>query len=125
MREEDFYVPDEPFALRMENDLLALENRYLKSRPEHGLHRDDDAVTQKIEAAVKAERDRILEKVAEDNEERRRLYRSVPHDEYARLRKAESDMRWMVRRVENSPAGFLFRRFSGWRNLLERYGDDT
>lgn len=121
MRESDYYEPEDPYVLSMENELLALENRYLSRRHEQT---DPEEVERAVNQAVKDERDRILTKVAEDNEERRRLYRSVPHDEYRRLEKAESDMRWLVNRIQGSFLRVLLKRFEGWRTLVERYGDD-
>lgn len=120
-----YYEPEDPYTLSMENELLALENRYIRSRLD-GLSDPDEikrAVEKAVNKAVKEERDRILRKVAEDNEERRSRYRSVPHDEYAELRKAVSDMRWLVGRIEGSPLRILLHRFEGWRTLVQRYGD--
>lgn len=141
MRREDFYEVDDLDALRMENDLLVLEIRLLRGRTEEHARelraaRDEAAraltkarstlpereVVRRVATAVKAERDRILTQVAEDNDERRRRFRSVPHEEFERMRKAESDLQWLIHRIESSPLAMVFRRLGGWRELVDRHG---
>ena len=36
-------------------------------------------------------------------------------------RQAEEDLRWLLRRLDESPLGFLLRRKQGFRTLLSRY----
>lgn len=40
-------------------------------------------------------------------------------------RKAYSDIRWLVGRLDSSPARFLLERFDGYLVLRDRYGEDT
>lgn len=40
-------------------------------------------------------------------------------------RKAWSDIRWLISRLDSSPARFLLERFDGYLVLRDRYGEDT
>jgi hypothetical protein len=45
----------------------------------------------------------------------------VPEERYRELRRAEQDLRWLLRRLGSGPAGVLTRRFGGFRKLLKRH----
>lgn len=79
--------------LAMENDLMAHEVRFLRSR--------------------------IAELERESRQERR-----VEHDRLRQLQKAESDLRWFVQRLGESPLGWAFRLWPGFRTLESRYLSD-
>ena len=44
--------------------------------------------------------------------------------ELERVRRAESDLRWFIRRLDRSPFGFAFRRYEGFRTLKRRWPAD-
>lgn len=83
--------------LRMENDLLAQENRILRAR-----------------LAGSPQEDVAEEAVTTDHRE------PSPDDE--RFRQAFYDLRWFVQRLNGSPLGFVLRRWGGFRTLVDRYG---
>jgi hypothetical protein len=78
-------------SLQMENELLALEVRFLRAR------------LKSIEREVGSE---LQQRFTELSAEHRRVL---------------GDMRWMLRRMNESPAGPMLRRLGGFRALLERY----
>lgn len=90
--------PSDLTALAMENDLLRHEVRYLRAQ------------VSDLEEEVAA---RLL--VPEG-------HRLVDEDDLRTFEKANSDMRWLMGRLAGSPAGWLLRRWGGFRTLQERYG---
>lgn len=122
LTEDDFHMPDDITALRMENELLVLENDLLRSSG------SSSEIQRAVDRARREEREkgreavtRVREKYEADKAERRARYASVPHDELARLKRAESDLRWLVGRLDGSPVGPVLRRWAGWRALAQRY----
>ena len=91
MNREEFYVPtaDDVDALRLENELLAFENSYVKS----------------LLAEAERESDRLR----------------VAEEQIAVYRVAYHDLRWLLRRLSSSPLGPILRRWSGWRELINRH----
>lgn len=83
--------------LRMENDLLAQENRILHARLA-GL--TDDAF---VDEHAPAER-------------------PAPSPEEEQYRQAFYDLRWFIQRLNGSPFGLVLRRWGGFRVLVDRYG---
>lgn len=125
LSDNDFHVPSDPAVLRMENELLKLENSLLRG----GGTASSAQVSTAIERAVRDEREkgreavhRVRAKYEADKAERRARFASVPHEKLARLQKAESDIRWLVGRLDGTPLGLVLRRWEGWRTLLSRYG---
>ncbi len=101
-----FSLPDDPVVLRMENDLLAMENDHLRGRMERGVP----------SAAV---RDQLREMEAELARSEEHL--AVERERVAELAQARSDLRWLLQRFEGTPARLLLRRFSGYRLLVDRW----
>lgn len=119
---DDFRVEQDADALRMENELLALENRLLRARP---VGVDADAVRRaRLEEREKGREavHRVREKYEADKAERRSRFASVPHERLDELTRAESDLKWLIGRLSGSPAGPLLRRWEGWRALVRRHG---
>lgn len=124
LSEDDFHLPRDPEVLRLENELLSLENRLLRG----GRTAGTGDVSAAVKRARREEREkgrealhRLRAKFEADTAERRAQFASVPHQRLARLQKAESDLRWLVGRLDSSPAGPFLRRWEGWRILRDRY----
>ena len=96
----DFYTPAASYEARMTNDRLALENPALRRNLE--LTRRD------LEASRQ-----VVQRLQSEASERRVAL------EKARL--AEGDLKWLVNRLASSPAGWILRRWSGWRTMEERW----
>lgn len=98
---EPVYTPTESAlrSLHMENELLSHENRLLRARL--------DAV-----GAVGVVTDEYGEE-------------AITQAELNRLRKAESDLRWFVQRLDESAVGPVLRRWPGFRVLHSRYVGDA
>lgn len=83
--------------LHMENDLLTHENRILRARLEGSFDYEAPEATQPTQSADFGV-------------------------EQERFRRAYYDLRWLIRRLNSSPLGFVLRRWEGFRVLVERYG---
>ena len=92
MPEDDFYTPTDIGALRMENELLAFEVRYLKTRL--------------------AEVERLEQRLAEAERLNSRL---------AEAERAERDLVLLLRRMAQGPLGPLFRLKRSFRTLEQQY----
>ncbi len=103
MSKDDFYTPTDADALRMENELLAFEVRFLKTRL---------AETERLESRLKESEARL-----EESE------RSVARlrDRLAEAERAEQDLILLLRRLSNSPLGWLLERRRAFRTLKQRY----
>lgn len=124
LSDDDFHQPDDLDALRLENELLALENHLLRG----GGGGSSGDVSTAVERARREEREkgreavhRVREKYEADKAERRARFASVPHDRLRELQKAESDLKWLVGRLDGSPVGPVLRRWAGWQTLRSRY----
>jgi hypothetical protein len=93
MRREDFYQIDDIDALRMESDLLALENEFLRSRLDQADGQQAPDSSNKI----------LISKA-----------------EYERLRRTQSDLRWLLQRLNGTVVGPLLKLWKGWRRQMER-----
>jgi hypothetical protein len=91
---DDFYTPTDIDALRMENELLTFEVRFLKTQF--------------------AEVEQLRSRLAKAEQLRSRL---------AKAERAEQDLVLLLRRLANSPLGWFFRRKEGFRVLERRYLD--
>lgn len=91
MPDSDFYTPNDADLLRMENELLAFEVRFLKARL--GRSRGGDPA-----AAGSLSMSRLVH-----------------------LEEAENDLVLLVRRLGTSPLGPVLRRSANFRTLEERY----
>jgi len=114
--EDDFYTPTDIDALRMENELLAMETRFLRAK----------LVTEDVEQL----RDRLQESERRLEDAERRLGESERSAAQlgARLAEAEGaeqDLVLLLRRLANSPFGWYFGTKQNFRALERRYlGDD-
>ena len=103
MSKDDFYTPTDLDALRMENELLAFEVGFLK--------------------AEVAESERLKTRLAEAERSAAQLKDRLTESDrsVARLEQAERDLVLFLRRLANSPLGWLFRLWRGFRTLEQRY----
>ena len=124
MPTDDFYTPTDVDALRMENELLAFEVRFLKARfaePERFRTKLEEAEAQLEESRVQLGESRArLEETRAQFEDRL----EVAESSVARLEGAEADLVLLLRRLADSPAGWLFRRKPAFRELERRYLDN-
>jgi Tfp pilus assembly protein PilN len=90
---DDFYTPTDIDALQMENELLAFEIRFLKAQLAdlQRLKKSHLAETQRLESRLEASE------------------------------RAEKDLVLLLRRLANSPLGWLFRFKRGFRTLEQKY----
>ena len=86
-----FYAPADIDILRMENELLALEVRYLKARL---------AESARVPGSAKG---------------------STSMSQLVHLEEAEQDLKLLLRRMGSSPLGMIFRFSGSFRTLEERY----
>ena len=96
MPKDNFYMPTDIDTLRMENELLAFEVRFLKTRL----------------AEVEQLRSRLAKAEREAGQLRSRS---------AKAARAEQDLVLLLRRLANSPLGWFFRLKKGFRVLEQRY----
>ena len=130
MPTDDFYTPTDVDALRMENELLAFEVRFLKARfaePERFRTKLEEAEAQLEESRVQLGETRARLEEAESfaarlEETRTRLEEA--EKSVARLEGAEADLVLLLRRLADSPAGWFFRRKPAFRELEQRYLDN-
>ncbi len=138
---DDFYTPTDVDALRMENELLAFEVRFLKARfaePERFRTKLEEAEAQLEETRAQLEETRAqpeetrtqpeetraqLEETRAQLEETRAQLEEA-ESSVARLEGAEADLVLLLRRLTDSPAGWLFRRKPAFRELEQRYLDN-
>jgi len=108
----------------MENELLAFEVRFLKARfaePERFRTKLEEAEAQLEESRVQLGESRArLEETRAQFEDRL----EVAESSVARLEGAEADLVLLLRRLADSPAGWLFRRKPAFRELERRYLDN-
>lgn len=134
---DDFYTPTDVDALRMENELLAFEVRFLKARfaePEKFRTKLEEAEAQLEETRAQLEETRAQPEetraqpekaessVARLEETRAQLEEA--ESSVARLEGAEADLVLLLRRLADSPAGWFFRRKPAFRELEQRYLDN-
>ena len=98
MPKDDFYTPTDIDSLRMENELLAFEVRFLK--------------------AQLAEAERLKTRV----EEAERLATQL-RNRLAEAERAEQDLILLVRRLAKGPLGWFFGLKQNFRILEQRYLD--
>ena len=131
MPKDDFYTPTDVDALRMENELLAFEVRFLRTQPQ--LEERVAERVQELERSV-AHLTHLKEQL-EDRERRleeseRRLQESEHsaaqlRDRLAEAERAEQDIVLLLRRLAGSPFGWFFATKQNFRILEQRYlGDD-
>jgi hypothetical protein len=117
---DDFYKPTDIDALRMENELLTFEVRFLKTQ----LTEAEQLRSRLAEAEQEAEqlRSRLAEAEQEAEQLRSRLAKAEQlRSRLAKAERAEQDLVLLLRRLANSPLGWFFRRKKGFRVLEQRY----
>jgi hypothetical protein len=130
----DFYQPTDIDLLRMENDLLAHENRFLKARL-HDVGQDNatagangehsgSAPAASREKVVAAEPERSAAHVENAVAVVSADTQTVPVATMERLRQAERDIKSVVNSVQRRRfVRLLLNRRRGYRTLLQRYGN--
>ena len=98
MPKDDFYTPTDMDSLRMENELLAFEVRFLK--------------------AQLAEVERLKTRVEESERSATQL-----RNRLAEAERAEQDLILLVRRLAKGPLGWFFGLRQNFRILEQRYLD--
>ena len=115
MSRDDFYTPTDIDALRMENELLAFEARFLRTR-------STDRV-QELERQVAHLKDRLEESERRLEEAERSAAQLSARLEEAE--RAEQDIVLLLNRLANSPFGWFFGTRQNFRVLERRYlGND-
>ena len=143
MSENDFYKPTDLDRLRMENELLAFEVRFLKARsggqPEIAgspvslsrMTHLEEAETD-LKLLLRRIQNSPLGPIARTNKNFRTLsdrYLEQPENalsmsptqRVAYLEGAERDLALLLRRLGRGPLGVMFRRRKSFRTLQERY----
>ena len=126
MSREDFYTPTDIDALRMENELLTFETRFLRTRLAERvaerveeLERSATRLNDQLEHS-----ERRLEETERLLEESERSAAQL-RDRLAEAERAEQDIVLLLRRMANSPFGWFFSTKQNFRILEQRYlGDD-
>jgi hypothetical protein len=108
--ENDFYTPNDIDELRMENELLAFEVRYLKARL---------AEPDRARAELQARVDRLEGLAANLKQELRE--RTISPKRRRRLERAEEDLTYLLWSLSRSPLARLFRLKKGFRVLEQQY----
>ncbi len=142
MPDNEFYAPDDIDLLRMENELLAFEVRFLKTRlGEPAKIPGSSTSLNRLGYLEEAERDLILllrrlsgrptgpilRRVGSFRTlEQKYLHSPRPRsssspERLAYLEEAERDLILLLRRMSNSPFGRLLRRRKAFRTLEQRY----
>jgi DNA repair exonuclease SbcCD ATPase subunit len=117
---DDFYKPTDIDALRMENELLTFEVRFLKTQlTEAEQLRSRLAEAEQLGsrlAEAEQEAEQLGSRLAEAEQEAQQL-----RSRLAKAERAEQDLVLLLRRLANSPLGWFFRRKKGFRVLEQRY----
>jgi hypothetical protein len=117
---DDFYTPTDMDALRMENELLTFEARFLRTQL---AERVPPERVEELERSAAQIKDR-LEQSERRLEESERSAAQL-RDRLAEAERAEQDIVLLLRRLANSPFGWFFRTKQNFRILEQRYlGDD-
>jgi hypothetical protein len=143
LSESEFYTPDDPDLLRMENELLTFEVRFLRARLGYSGSGPGSSSTSLNQLArlEEAERDlvlllrrmsrgapgRVLRLKREFRTLEERYLRSpvlgdpASPNRLAYLEQAEKDLVLLLRRMGTSPLGRIFRTKPEFRTLEQRY----
>jgi len=108
--------PDDLAALQLENQLLTQEVRFLRAN----LKVMERAATDPDQTAAGAAAAKTLKATKKG---RGKKTTEVSAAELKRLQTADEDVRWLVRRLDDSGLGRLLRTRGGFKTLIERYGD--
>lgn len=113
MPESDFQTPTDIDALRRENELLALEVRFLKAR----LSGSGPSASELEERL--AESERIIAHLRQQLANKERNW--LPPPRRAQLESAERDLSALLKRLSGSPLGYVFRLNKTYRALEQRH----
>jgi DNA repair exonuclease SbcCD ATPase subunit len=122
LSKDDFYTPTDIDALRMENELLTFEARYLRGQL--------SARVAEYERSTTELKNRLGESERRLEESERRLEESERSAAQLRERlteaeRAEQDIVLLLQRLANSPFGWFFASRQNFRILEQRYlGND-
>ena len=128
MPKDDFYTPTDVDALRMENELLAFEVRFLRTQPQ--LEERVAERVQELERSAAHLKDQLEDRERRLEESERRVEESEYsaaqlRNRLAEAERAEQDIVLLLRRLANSPFGWFFGTKQNFRILEQRYlGDD-
>jgi chromosome segregation ATPase len=109
---DDFYTPTDIDALRMENELLAFEVRFLKAQL---------AETERLKSRLE-ESERYVAELKSRLEESERSVAELK-SRLEESERAEKDLALLLRRLGSSPLGPLFRARTSFRTLEQQYLD--
>jgi septal ring factor EnvC (AmiA/AmiB activator) len=115
---DDFYTPTDIDALRMENELLTFEVRFLKARlaePERTVAQLEESRAQLEESRAQLEESRAQLEARLSEAEKSRAHLK------ARLEGVESDLVTLLRGLLTSPFGRFLRLKRNFRVLEQRY----
>lgn len=115
MQRRDFVSKLDPLDLEIENDLLVHEVAFLRSKVER-LERRAKGSGSKLERAKANKR-----KAQAENRATRKDLEAATTELVA----AKKDLRWLLERIESSPAGWVVRRKDGFQVLAKRWLDGT
>lgn len=134
MSTNDFYTPTEIDALRMENELLSFEVRFLKARfadPARSVAEAERSVAEAARSVAEAERSvrKLRKKLAKAQQGKvnlqKRLERAesskIPPHRLAQLESAEKDLTLLIQSMSGSPFARLLRLKKEFRDLEQRY----
>jgi uncharacterized protein HemX len=110
---DDFYTPTDIDALRMENELLTFEVRFLKAQLSA---RETEA--ERFAAQLKSQ----LEESGRRLEESERSAEQL-RGQLAEAQRAKQDLVLLLTRLSGSPLGWIFRLRENFRILEQRYLD--
>ena len=111
MPRDDFYMPTDMDALRMENELLTFEVHFLKAQLSAREAEHERSAAQLLSRLEECER-RLGESEHSAAQLRNRL---------AEAERAEQDLVLLLRRLANSPLGWFFGLKQNFRILEQRY----
>jgi DNA repair exonuclease SbcCD ATPase subunit len=131
---DDFYMPTDMDALRMENELLTFEVRFLKAQLSAREAEHERSATQLQSRLEESERrleesERRLEESERRLEESERRLEESEHStaqlrtRLAEAERAEQDLVLLLRRLANSPLGWFLGLKQNFRILERRYLD--
>ena len=112
---------DDLASLQMENELLMHEIRYLRARVTSAERQAaqgssaQPAAPKPVKPAQPAKPGPIAAAASKPESPAEPVAGKGTH------RQAEEDLRWLLRRLDESPLGLLLRRKQGFRTLLSRY----
>lgn len=142
MPQNSFYIPTDVDLLRMENELLAFEVRFLKARLNgsasgmsrtslsrlHHLEEAEKDLELLLRRLVSSPLGHVLRRSSNFRTLEQRYLDSTPENgprapsqRLAYLEGAERDLQMLLRRLGKGPVGMLLRRRRSFRTLEDRY----